>query len=121
MREGSWLRRLHFDAYEFDSAASEEQLDLVIGATEQFRDLAAFVDGVGITFKDGLPFPERPVRPLLELGRCGWVLGYIRRFAGLELPDGAARAVVLSDEWDDFELVLVAGRYYVWYHWSTTA
>jgi hypothetical protein len=119
-REDAELRRLHFDQYEFDTTGSEEELDVVIGSTDQFRDFAAFTHWAGITVGDGPPVAERPVRPLPELGRYKWVLDYIRRFAGLQLPDGG-RVVVLSDEWDDAELVIVAGRYFVWYHWSTTA
>ncbi len=115
------LRQLHFDQYEFDSPSSEEELDLTIGTTGQFRDLAAFAHCAGIRPHDGPPVPDRADRPVSELGRGGWVLDYIRRFASLELPDGGGRMVVLSDEGDDLELVLVAGRYFVWFHWSTTA
>jgi hypothetical protein len=116
-KEGPALRRLHFDPFEFDSPDSEEELDLVIGTTEQFRDVAAFAHGAGIT---GGKEPSN--FPLSELSRCGQVLDHVRRFAGLELPCGGnAQTIVLLDDWDDLELVVVAGRYFVWYHWSTTA
>jgi hypothetical protein len=115
------LRTLHFDQYEFDTSDSEEELDLVIGTTDQFHDLAAFAHKAGITAQFGPPIAERPSRLLQELRQRVWVLAYIRRFAGLELSDGGGQAAILSDEWDDLELVIVTGRYFIWYHWSTTA
>jgi hypothetical protein len=114
------LRTLHFDQYEFDTTGSEEELDLVIATTAQFRDLAAFAHQTGLRLRDGPSVAELPTRPLAELGRRDLVLSHVRRFAGLELPDDG-RVVVLSDEGDDAEFVVVAGPYFVHYHWSTTA
>jgi hypothetical protein len=114
------VRRLHLDQYEFDSPDAEEELDLTIGTTDQFRDLAAFAHWAGINTRDRRPVAEMSACPLSDLARCRWVLDSIRRFAGLELPD-SVQTIVLNDEWDDLELVLVVGRYFVWYHWGTTA
>ena len=114
------MRRLNFDQYEFDSTGSEEELDIVIATTDQYRDLADFTRRAGITARTDPPITERAVVPLSNVGRHGWVLDYIQRFAGLLLADGG-QAVLLHDDWDDLELLVVAGRYFVWFHWSTTA
>jgi hypothetical protein len=119
-RRASRVRRLHFDQYEFDTTGSEEELDIVVATTEQFRDLAVFIRWAGITDEVGSSAFERPVVSLSGIGRHAWVLEYLERFAGLQLAEGG-EAILLRDDWDDLELVIVAGRHFVWYHWSTTA
>lgn len=46
----------------------------------------------------------------------------VRERAGVELPFAkGCEVVVLSDDWDDVELAVVAGPVLVWYHWWTPA
>ncbi|MBX9625650.1 MAG: hypothetical protein K2X82_17750 [Gemmataceae bacterium] len=57
---------------------------------------------------------------------AGWsrwaeVVAAVRERAGVELPAAeACEVVVLSDDWDDLELAVVARPVLVWYHWWTT-
>jgi hypothetical protein len=114
------VRKLHFDQYEFDTTGSEEELDIIIATTDQFRDLADFTRRAGIFPRTGLPITERPTVQLNTVARYTWALEYLQRFANLPLTNSPT-AVVLHDDWDDFELLIEAGRHLIWYHWSTTA
>ncbi len=109
------MRRLSFDQYEFDNPSSEEALELAVSSSRQHWPLAAFLAICGASKVVGRPLP------------AGWprwaeVAAAVRERAGIALPAAeACEGVVLSDDWDDVELGVVAGTVLVWYHWWTTA
>ncbi len=109
------MRRLSFDAYEFDTPDSEESLDLAVSSSRQHGTLAVFLSLCGASAQAG--------RPALS----GWprwteVAANVRERAGVELPAAEeCEVVILSDEWDNLELAVVAGPVFIWYHWATTA
>jgi hypothetical protein len=105
------MRRLSFDQFEFDLFASEESLDLVISSPTRHPDLRQFLSECGATCLDGSPVPS--VWPFW------WsITKYLRRFAGLELPDPSeCRAIlVLRNDWDDLEIAIETGSLVIWYH-----
>lgn len=109
------MRRLSFDQYEFDTPSSEESLDLAVSSSRQHWPLAVFLSLCGASAQAGRPAP------------AGWprwaeVAAAVRERAGVALPAAeACEVVVLSDDWDDVEVAVVAGLVLVWYHWWTTA
>jgi hypothetical protein len=109
------MRRLSFDEYEFDDLSSEESLTMAISSTVHHQDLTAFLTECGAT------------RPPASLPSEGWgrwceVVDYTLRFAGLHLPPlPACRVSLLSDDWNDLELVVETGSLFGWDHWWTTA
>src|SRR5262245_26754673 len=113
------MRKLSFDQWEFNPPESEQSLDVAIASAREYAGPPEFLAACRPADEScrGLPAPQ----PIAELARCGEVLGYLREYAGLELEDGSWSAGVISDEWNDLELVLVSGRQYIWYRWETTA
>jgi hypothetical protein len=109
------VRRHSFDQYEFDDPSSEEALELAVSSSRQVWPLAAFLAVCGASERVGRPLP------------AGWprwaeVAAAVRKRAGVDLPAAeACEVVLLSDDWDDVELAVVAGSVLVWYHWWTTA
>ena len=109
------MRRLSFDAYEFDSTSSEESLELAVSSARQHATFAEFLTECGASSLTGEPPPA-------SWHQWEWVAGTIRLRVGLDLPPmQACRVVVLSDNWDDVELGIASESVLVWYHWSTTA
>jgi hypothetical protein len=109
------VRRLSLDQYEFEPPDSEQMLELAISSPNQHPDLCQFLEACGASAGTGNPPPARwPKWPQ--------VVESVRQFAGLELPPAdACKVIVLSDDWDDVELVVVVGSLLFWYHWWTSA
>ena len=109
------MRRLSFDQYEFDDPSSEEALELVVSSSREIWPLAAFLNLCGASNQVGRPLPA-------AWPRWAEVAATVRKRAGIELPaPEACEVVVLSDDWNDLELAVVAGQVLIWYHWWTTA
>jgi hypothetical protein len=119
------MRTLTFDQWEFDSPDAEEGLEISIAAKNEFLypDAVAFARAAhGIKFDESLvaavPFTE-------ELGATngpGHVRAYLHRYAGVTLPSPCDWPThIISNEWNDFDAVLVGPTIFIRYHWSTTA
>jgi hypothetical protein len=109
------MRRLSFDAYEFDTTSSEESLDLAVSSARQHATLAEFLAECGASTQAGQPPPA-------DWRQWDWVSGAVHLRTGLELPPiRECRVVLLSDDWDDVEVAVVSGSTLIWYHWWTTA
>jgi len=109
------VRRLSFDQNKFDTPDSEQSLDLAVSSSRQHESLAAFLSECGASTQTGWPAPA---------GWSRWteVVVTVRERAMVELPAAERCEVfVLSDEWDELELAMVAGPVLLWYHWWTTA
>jgi hypothetical protein len=118
------MRTLTFDQWEFDPPDGEEGLEISIAAKNDvlYPNVAAFARAVhGFKFDESLTsvaFAE-------ELGAAngtGHVRTYLQRFAGVTLPTPCDwPTYIVSNDWNDFDAVLVGPTIYVRYHWSTTA
>jgi hypothetical protein len=115
------MRTLTFDQFEFDPPDAEEGLEISIATRRDrpFPDLATFASAVWGAEKAGnLP---RPI-PFEERIGPGNVRVYLQRYAALMLPDPCEwPTYVVSNEWNDWDAVLVGPETLIRYHWWTTA
>jgi len=109
------MRRFSFDQYEFDSASSEEALELAVSSVAQHPTLAEFLTDCGASSRTGS-------RPPVDWANWEWIGGTVRARTGLELPPiEKCEVLLLSDESDDVELAIRVDSVLLWYHWWTTA
>jgi hypothetical protein len=108
------MRRVSIDQYEFDVIDAEQSLDMAFSSIRQHADLLSFTAACGASHGGAQAPADWP--------RWRDVSEYVRRFAGVELPPLAdCRALILSDIWNDLELVVQTNDQLIWYHWWTTA
>ena len=119
------MRTLTFDPWEFDPPDAEEGLDL--HCCEE-RSFVSERGGVRARAAHGIKSDESLAAPLAfaeELGAAngpGHVRTYLQRYAGVTLPTPCDWPThVISNEWNDFDAVLVGPTTLIRYHWSTTA
>ncbi|WP_199098576.1 hypothetical protein [Dyella sp. ASV21] len=117
------MRTIEVDQFEFDDPSTEEHLEIAVAERGNFpfpdveRFMSARLESVA---------GERPLLGDVmafgdELG-YGLVRGYLKRFAGVALPDSCSwPTYVLEDGPDRWEIVLCAPDSFVHYVWHTTA
>ena len=115
------MRTLTFNQYEFDPPDAEEGLEISIATKRdrRIRDVVAFAAEVlGVDASKRLPSPV----PFTEAIGPGHVRTYLHRYAGVTLPTPCDwPSYIFSNDWNDFDAVLVGPEIFVRYHWSTTA
>jgi hypothetical protein len=115
------MRTLTFDHWEFEPPDGEEGLEISIAVKHDllFPSVEAFADAVyGIKPRRDLAAPV----PFAEGMGQGDIRKYLKRYAGLELPTPCDWPMhIVSNDWDDFDAVLVGPTMLLRYHWSTTA
>src|ERR1700749_3889888 len=119
------MRTLTFDQWEFDPPDGEEGLEISIAAKNDFLypNVVAFARAVhGFNFGENLVAPVPFTEELGAAKGPGHVRTYLEPYAGLQLPATCDWPThVVSNDWNDFDAVLVGPTMYVRYHWSTTA
>ena len=110
------MRTLSFDPYEFESPGSEQSLEIAIASPVQHRDLDRFLSACGASNSSAQPIP--PNWPHWQS-----VIDDLQSYAHLTLlhRNEVRQSFLLQDDWNDREVGLAVGSYFVWYHWSTSA
>lgn len=111
------MRRITCDQDEFGVPESEQSLSLAIATpSRSCPDLQAFLLACEKS--------ELPRQPLVSnLQRWQQIAAHLKEFANLELPpqEHMRETWMISDDWNNVELVLAFDAVFVWYHWSTSA
>jgi hypothetical protein len=119
------MRTLTFDQWEFDPPDGEEGLEVSVAAKNDFLypDVVAFARAVpGLEFGEKLAAPVPFTEEIGAAKGLGHVRTYLERYAGVTLPTPCDwPTYIVSNDWNDFDAVLVGPAIYVRYHWSTTA
>ena len=115
------MRTLKFNQFEFDRSDSEESLEISIVTKRDwyFPDMLAFASSVwGAEAAKALPPPttfEEHIGP-------GNVRDYLKKYADLTLPTPCEwTTYVVSNDWNDWDAILVGPEIQIHYHWGTTA
>jgi hypothetical protein len=118
---GEGMRTLTFDQFEFDPPDAEEALEISIATKRDrsFPDVVAFASAVlGCDAPGKLP----PPIAFREWGRSAGVRAYLQRHASVVLPDSCNwPTYIMSDDWDDWDALIVGPDMLIRYHWWTTA
>ena len=106
-------------------ADAEEGLEISIAAKNDFLypNVVAFARAVhGFEFGESLAAPVLFTEEFGAANGPGHVRTYLQRYAGVTLPTPCDwPTYIVSNDWNDFDAVLVGPTIYVRYHWSTTA
>ena len=110
-----------FGPYEFESPESEQTLRIAMAKRLEHRDTAEFERSCARESQypcSPLPSPL----PLEQFHRFVEVRAHVERFDCLPEPvDDLSVVAVLSDEWNDLDLLLESPSRRYWLHWDTTA
>ena len=118
------MRRLFFDQFEFDSFSSEESLEIhvahkVVTGIVQFESVNSFA---AATNGPGAMDPHSEASHYADRAGCSSVRQYLRRFAGVNVPDPCnwKMWVLFEDdlEWDG---IFKSPEMFIRYHWLSTA
>lgn len=110
-----------FDSFEIDPRGSEETLRFAFARKTQFDSATEFL--ASCPREGNLPWKllDKPLE-LQGYLRCEDVRVYLERFAcSPESISTMMILAVLSEDWNDLELLLESPERYFWFHWDTTA
>jgi hypothetical protein len=117
------MRTIEIDQFEFDNSSTEEHLEIAVAARGNFPfpDVERFMSArLALVAGKGAPLGE--VGAFSDALGYGLVRGYLKRFAGLAVPDSCSWPTYVLDSGPDrWEIVLCVPDAFVHYVWQTTA
>ena len=114
------MRSIHLDAWEFESSCSEEalQLDISCRSSGQHDSLQTFLQGLMLPELAQFVWVDLP-----DLDRSAMVCEHLLLHTGIDAQSISDAKVIWLEEpdWSDVHLLISSARYFIRYHWYTTA